>query len=404
VVGVRPQPHFRRWNVLGNVFAGEVPMFGKQLTLFRVAGIAIRVDASWLIVAILVTWSLAAGLFPSIYPRQPREVYWAMGAAGAVGLFASILFHEVSHALTARRRGVPMSGITLFIFGGVAEMEGEPDDARTELLIALAGPAATLVLILVLAPASAVARWLAWPLPAQALLGYLAGINIVLLVFNLIPAFPLDGGRVLRAILWRRSGDVRKATRTASTAGSVFGMVLIITGVLRFVAGDFIGGMWSFLIGSFLRNAATMSYQQIVLRESLRGSPVRRFMKTDVVTVPRSTPVSELVEDYFYKHHYRMFPVLDGETLAGCVTTREVAKLPRDEWNRQTVAAIAIPCEPSSIIDAGTDTVDALARMHSTRASRLLVMDNGRLAGILTLTDLLRFLALKIELEEQTPR
>jgi Zn-dependent protease/CBS domain-containing protein len=374
-------------------------MFRSTFTLFRIAGIAIRVDASWIILVVLVTWSLAAAFFPAQYPKLTRETYWTMGALGAIGLFASILFHELSHALMARRRGVRMNGITLFIFGGVAEMESEPEDARTELLTALAGPAATVVLLLVLWPLAILSRSQEWPLLIQATVSYLAIINLVLLVFNAIPAFPLDGGRVLRAVLWSRKGDVQRATRIASQVGSGFGLLLIIMGVARVIGGDFIGGMWSFLIGSFLRTAATTAYQQTLLRESLRGATVREFMKADVVTVPREIPVRELVDDYFYKHHHRMFPVLANGKLTGCVSTRDVAKLPPDEWSNHTAGSIASPCIPDATITADAEAVDALAQMHRTGQSRLLVMDGDQVVGILTLKDLLRFLGMKMELE-----
>lgn len=376
-------------------------MFGSRMTLFRIAGVAIRIDASWFLLAVLVTWSLAVSVFPMHYRGLTPRTYWLMGAAGAVGLFASILFHELSHALVARRRGVQMNGITLFIFGGVAEMEEESENARTELLVALAGPLATVALIILLVPLTTLARAQDWPVVATATISYLATINIVLLVFNIIPAFPLDGGRVLRAALWSWKKDVRWATRVSSQIGSGFGLLLIVLGVVRMIGGDFIGGLWSLLIGSFLRSAAAMSYQQVVLHEALRGSSVRRFMKTDVVTVPREISVADLVEDYFYKHHFKMFPVTAGERLIGCVSTREVSRLPRDEWQQQTAGAIAAPCTPETRISADTDAVDALARMNKARASRLLVMEGERLVGILTLKDLLRFLSLKIELEER---
>jgi Zn-dependent protease/predicted transcriptional regulator len=375
-------------------------MFGKRFTLFRVAGISIRIDASWILLAVLVTWSLAASLFPAQYRGLPARTYWLMGAVGAVGLFASILFHEVSHAVTARRSGVAMNGITLFIFGGVAEMEDEPERADSELRIALAGPLATVVLIVVLFPLSLFAKRQQWPLPATAIVTYLATINLALLIFNLVPAFPLDGGRVLRALLWRWKGNVRWATRIASQIGSGFGLLLIFLGVARVVMGDFVGGLWAFLIGSFLRNAASMSYQQLILREALRGASVRRFMKTEVVTVPRGASVANLVENYFYRYHYRMFPVVDDGRVVGCVSTAEVAKLPREEWNRQSAGAIAMRCTEENSIAPDTDAVDAMARMHKNGASYLLVMDGDRLAGLLTLQDLLRFLAMKIELEE----
>ncbi len=378
-------------------------MFRSRFTLFHIAGIAIRIDATWIILAVLVTWSLAVGLFPIQYAGLAAAQYWVMGAIGALGLFASILFHEVAHAVVARRRGVKINGITLFIFGGMAEMESEPEDAQTELVIALAGPVATVAIIGILWPLAVIARAQEWPIPAQAVVWYLAIVNLVLLVFNVIPAFPLDGGRVLRALLWKRRGDVKAATKVASNAGSVFGLILILLGVVRVLFGDFIGGMWSFLIGMFLRTAAAAAYQQTLLRESLRGSTVRQFMKSDPVTVPREIPVREFVEEYIYKHHYRMFPVLTNGKLTGCVTTKDVSKLPRDSWDDQSVGAIATPCTPETTIPAGTEAVDALARMHRTGQSRLLVLEGTELVGILTLRDLLRFLALRIELEEKTP-
>ncbi|MDQ6801505.1 MAG: CBS domain-containing protein [Acidobacteriota bacterium] len=220
-------------------------------------------------------------------------------------------------------------------------------------------------------------------------------------MFNLIPAFPLDGGRVLRAVLWNWKKNIRWATQVASRIGSGFGMVLIVLGIVRVITGDFLGGMWSFLIGSFLRNAATMSYQQVALREALRGMSVGRFMKTDVITVPREISVADLVENYFYKHHFKMFPVLADGKLAGCVTTKDVSNLRREEWPRQTVGTIAGRCTEENSVPPTMDAVDALSRMNRTGASRLLVAENSRLVGILTLKDLLRFLSLKIELEEK---
>ncbi len=376
-------------------------MFRTRITLFRIAGIAVRVDASWIVLLALVTWSLGGNYFPDEYPGLPASLYWTMGFIGALGLFASVLFHELSHAVVARRNGVPMNGITLFIFGGVAEMEEEPQQARSELLIALAGPLATVFLILVLNPLASLMRNQHAPVPATAIVSYLAMVNLVLLIFNVIPAFPLDGGRVLRAILWKRKGDVRAATRIASQIGSGFGLLLIFFGVVRVIMGDFLGGMWAFLIGSFLRNAAAMSYQQVVLREAMRGSTVRRFMKSDVITVPREISVADLVENYFYKHHYRMFPVVSDGRLTGCVSIAEVSQLPRDEWDRQSAGAIASNCTTDNTITADTDAVDALARMHRTGTSQLLVMEGERLVGMLTLQDLLRFFAMKVELEDR---
>jgi Zn-dependent protease len=346
-------------------------MFGRRFDLFKLFGIPLRVDLSWFVVVVLLSWSLATNVFPSIRPDLGVAVYWWMGVLGALGLFVSVVLHELAHAVVARRFGIAIRGITLFIFGGVAEFENETPVAGTG-----APPALTGVFF------------------------YLAAINLLLVVFNMIPAFPLDGGRVLRSALWQWKKDLPWATGITSRIGSGFGMLLIAYGIFLVVARqDLFGGMWMFLIGMFLRNAAQMSYRQLMMRRSLEGEPVRRFMKIDPVAVPRSISVAELVDDYIYRHHYKFFPVVDGERLSGCVTTRRVKELPREEWSRQTVGSIVEPCTSDNTVGPDSDAMEALAKMSRSGASRLMVVEDGRLLGIIALKDLLRFLALKIELE-----
>ena len=373
-------------------------MFGKRFDLFRVFGITIRLDASWFLVAVLITWSLARGVFPRTQPGLSGATYWAMGAAGALGLFLSVLVHEFAHALVARRKGIPIRGITLFLFGGVAEMEAEPPSAKAEFLMAGAGPLMTLGVALLCA-GLVYAGGTAWPRPAAGVLGYLTTINLVLAVFNLVPAFPLDGGRMLRAGLWHWKGDLRRATRIAAGIGSGFGLLLIGLGVIAIVTGNFIGGMWWVLIGMFVRSAAAASYQQVLLRQALEGEPVHRFMRTDPVTVPPSLSLETLVEDYIYRHHHELYPVTDDGRLAGCITTREVKAVPRSEWRQRTVASAAVACTPDTTVRPDTDAVEALAKMRRSGSSRLLVVEGERLVGLLTLKDLLGFFALKLDLE-----
>jgi CBS domain-containing protein len=239
------------------------------------------------------------------------------------------------------------------------------------------------------------------PVPVAAICGLLGVLNATLALFNLAPAFPLDGGRMLRAVLWGWSGNLRRATRIASGIGSGFGLLLVGLGLLSTVRGNQVSGLWFFLLGLFVRNAAQASYQQLLLRRALEGEPVSRFMKTDPVTVPRAISVLDLVQGYVYKHHHKMFPVVDdGGRLLGCVTTRQVRALPRDEWDRQTVGSLAERCTPENTVGADTDAMQALATMSRTGASRLMVVDGDRLLGILSLKDLLRFFSLKMELEE----
>lgn len=374
-------------------------MFGRPIDLFTLFGFRVRLDASWFILAVLVTWTLAAGLFPNVYEGLSTTTYWVMGVLGALGLFVSIVVHEFFHALVARRNAIPMRGITLFIFGGVAEMDAEPPSARAELLMAGAGPLAS-VLIGVGALALGALLGDVLPVPVAGVIGYLGSINLLLAAFNLIPAFPLDGGRILRAGLWHWKRDLRRATRIASRIGSGFGLALILLGVLRVIgAGDFIGGMWWFLIGMFLRGAANASYQQVLLRQALEGEPVRRFMKPDPVAVPATLPVGEFVEDYVYRHHHKLFPVVENGQLTGCVTTQQVKAVPREEWQTRHVRDIATSCVPDNTVTPDMDALEALARMRRTGASRLLVAEGERLIGILTLKDLLEFFALKVDLE-----
>ncbi len=375
-------------------------MFGKGLQLFKLFGFSVRVDASWLIIAVLVVWSLSAGFFPHYYPDLPDRAYLGMGIAGALGLFASIIFHELSHSLVARTSGMEMRGITLFVFGGVAEMDEEPPSPAGEFQMAIAGPVAS-----VLVAAASFGLWqlgltLGWPATVGGVFWYLGVINTVLVAFNLVPAFPLDGGRVLRSALWWWMGSLRDATRVTSAMGSGFGMLLIVLGVLEIVLGNFIGGMWWFLLGLFVRAAAAGSYQQLLVRRVLQGEPIRRFLQPNVQTVEPSSSVRQLVEDFIYRYHFKMFPVVDQDRLVGCVSTRTVRDVPREEWDDRRVSEIVEPCSERNTIDPDADALKALSRMNRSGASRMIVARNGHLEGIISLKDMMRLIALKIELEE----
>jgi Zn-dependent protease len=310
-------------------------VFGRRIELFRLLGFAVRLDLSWFLVVALISWSLASSVFPPLYPGLTQPVYWLMGLAAALGLFASVVLHELAHALMARRFRLTIRGITLFIFGGVAEMESEPPTAEAEFLIAIAGPAASVVVAVGCLGFGALGPLLGLPLPLTGILMHLAGLNLLLVGFNMIPAFPLDGGRVLRSVLWKLKSDLRWATRVTTSIGSGFGMFLILVGIWRLASRDIVGGLWTLLIGIFLRNAAKIAYRQLMLRRSLTGEPVRRFMRPDPVVVSRAMSVAELVESYVYRYQHKLFPVVDGDRLIGCVTTEAVKSLPQSEWTRQ---------------------------------------------------------------------
>jgi Zn-dependent protease/CBS domain-containing protein len=373
-------------------------MFGRSIKLFSLFGFKVSIDLSWIIIAVLVSWSLAAGFFPYMYHGLSVQTYWVMGVIGALGLFLSVIFHEFCHSLVARRLGLPMKGITLFIFGGVAEMGDEPPSAKVEFWMAIAGPLSSFLLAIIFYLIYVQGLAAKWTLPVNGVIRYLAYINVLLAVFNLLPAFPLDGGRVLRSILWGIWDDLRRATRVSAVIGSAFGLGLIALGIFQLIGGNFIAGLWWFLIGLFIRNAAQMSYQQLLVRNALAGEPVRRFMNANPVTAPASVTVEQLVDDYVYKYHFKMFPVVDDGKLVGCITTRQIKEVPREQWGQVTIGEIASGGTHENTISPEIDAIKALALMHQTENSRLLVVEGTKLVGILTLKDLMAFLSLKVEL------
>ncbi len=375
-------------------------MFGPKTRLFKIFGFEVKLDASWFFLALLISWSLAQGYFPALYEGLPKQTYWSMGVIGAIGIFFSIIFHELSHSLVARQYGLTIKGITLFIFGGVAEMENEPPNAKAEFMMAIAGPIASFVLsagfyglFLVAESANAMA-------PLLGVLRYLAMVNMMLAVFNLVPAFPMDGGRMLRAALWHKTGDLSRATRTASRAGSLFGILLMILGVISIASGNFIGGLWWILIGLFVQSAASAHYIQIQVRQVLEGETVSRFMTRDPVTIDGELPIRKLVDEYVYAHHHKMFPVLDGGLLIGSVSTRAIKATPREQWDQISVRQIMDPLDQKNAIDIDADAMKALELMRRTGNSRLMVINEGQLVGLIALKDLMELFALKMELEK----
>jgi len=378
-------------------------MFWKRITLFKILGFAIRLDASWILIAFLITWSLATGFYPFDYEGLSQETYWLMGALSALGLFISIIIHEFSHSIVARQYGIPISGITLFIFGGVAEMTKEPDRPKAEFLMAIAGPIASLLLAGFFWVSFKASSAIGLPVPVQAVLNYLALINAILALFNMVPAFPLDGGRVFRAVLWHLKGDIKEATRIASKFGTGFGLLLMVLGGAAFITGNIVAGIWWFFIGIFLRNASMSSYQQILVKNALEGEQASRFMKTNPITVKQDLSLQKLVDDYFYRHHHKMFPVTTDGALVGLATLAGVKKIDASKRATTTVRDILEPCSPENTIIETEDAMNALSKMSGTNRSRLLVVDrNEQLVGILTLKDMLEFFAVKFDLEKNS--
>ena len=374
-------------------------MFGRRLKLFTIFGFEVRLDPSWIFMAVLVTWSLAAGVFPSQFPGLPRNSYWWMGLVGALGLFGSIVVHELCHSLVAKRYKLPMKGITLFIFGGVAEMGGEPQSPKIEFLMAIAGPLASILIGCIFFLLKRIGEGV-WPIEAVGVMAYLGWINWILAAFNMLPAFPLDGGRVLRSALWYWQGDLRRATRIAARIGTGFGLALMLLAAYELFQGYLVGAMWYFLIGLFLQRASRMSYEQVLLRSVLEGEPIQHFMKPNPVTVSPWISIRELVDEYIYRYHFRMFPVVNSSgEVTGCVSTADVKQVPREEWEQHTVQEVAKPVTEENTIGPGSDALNALTKMRDNGTSGLLVTDHGHLLAIVSLRDLLRLLSARLDLE-----
>src|SRR3990172_4740690 len=374
---------------------------GSGLRLGRIAGIEIHADWSLLIIFLLIASSLALGLFPGWHPDWGPALIWATAVGAAVALFASVLAHELSHSLVGRARGIAVRRITLFVFGGIAQMEQEPPDWRAELWMAIVGPVTSAVLGGLFLFAAGVSigpteAELADPAQLFASLGvggtlllWLGQVNLVLAAFNLVPAFPLDGGRVLRALMWAVSGDLRRATRWASGAGQAFAWFLIAAGVammfgarVPFLGGGLVGGLWVAFIGWFLNNAAALSYRQLVIREALRDVPVSRLMLTQVATVPPDLPVSALVDRYLLRSDQRAFPVVADGRLEGMVCLREVRKLDRAAWDRTAVRDIMISADKLAFAGPHEDAGEVLSRLASKDLNQLPVLEDGRVRGL----------------------
>ncbi|HWC02285.1 MAG TPA: site-2 protease family protein [Methylomirabilota bacterium] len=364
---------------------------GGTATLFRIFGIPVRAHVSWLAILGLLTWSLAVGYFPHVLPDVPLAGHWARGFLAALLLFASVLLHELSHSVAARRYGIPVSGITLHIFGGVSQLEREPDRPGAEFVIAIVGPITSLAIAALLALGSTLFHV---PPGARAIMGYLTAVNVLVGVFNLIPGFPLDGGRLLRAALWKRKGDLQQATRMASRVGSAFALILMGIGALRAFAGEFMGGLWLVLIGLFLRQAAEGSYQQAVLRRALAPLAVRDVMTREVVHIPADLAVGRVLDDFFWRHHVSSFPVLDDGRVVGILSLDQLRQVSPERLADTRSREIMLPLAEGLMAAPGDSLWQAFEKLARNGLGRLAVLEGGRLVGYLSVKDVMHVLAL----------
>lgn len=379
-------------------------MFGKRFNLITINGFKIGIDISWFFIAVLLTWSLASGYFPFRYPTLNPATYWFMGLFGMLGLFLCIVLHELGHAIVARHYNLPISQITLFIFGGVAELQKEPTSPKVEFWMAIAGPIVSFVLAFLLYLVTKLGGASHWPTAITGVTGYLALINFILAIFNLIPAFPLDGGRVFRALLWGWKKNLAWATKIASRVGTVFGYSLIFLGIFSFFVGRFLSGFWLIILGWFLQRAASSVQTQYYVGRELEGELVSKFMKRDLIVVPPTLSVKEFIEKYVYVSHHHLYPVTDGDRFLGYVGLQEVKTLHKEDWEKSQVKDIMISNPAAQIISPTTSAMHALEMIQKSELTTLFVVENGRLVGLLTAQDLFKVISLKLDLEEEARR
>lgn len=378
--------------------ASQSPAPGVEpgIHLFSIAGIRIIIDYSWFIIFVLVAVSLSAGYLPQKNPGASPVSYWVAGLVATAAFFFSILFHELAHSLVALRAGISIPSITLFLFGGVSRLSEEPKEPKTDLRIAIVGPLSSFVLAGVF--------WLVGqklgssvhvhPL-ARAVVEYLAFINLALGIFNLAPGFPLDGGRVLRAIIWWRTGSADRATRIVSDLGKGFALTLIFAGAYVILQGALLGGIWLIFIGMFLRGSAAQGYEQMVLQRALQSARVSEVMIEDPVTLSPDIALSEVVDHYFLRYGYRGFPVVEGGSVVGLVSVNDVAGLPVSERAARRVREVMRPLDASRVISKDASLLEALEKLSPPGVGRLVVVENGKLIGLVTKTGLVRLLEVR---------
>ena len=363
-----------------------------SITIGRIAGISVGINWSWLIVFALIAWTLAVSIFPSTNPGLADGVYVAMAIIAALLFFTSLLLHEYGHALQARRDGMEIEGITLWLFGGVAKFRGMFPSAGAEFRIAIAGPLVSLLLGLLFL---GIPMLVGLPAVVDGVLFWLGSINLALLVFNLLPAQPLDGGRILRSILWYARGEFASATRLAAGIGRGFGYLFVVAGVAALVFASPVTGIWLAFVGWFLLQAAGAEDRFVAAREALGGLRVRDVMARDPVTAPAGITLGQFMDGVAWSRPYTTYPVTDNGEVVGLLQFRRVAEVPRAEWDRRTVRDCMIPRDEVPVVEQDDELVMAAGEVAEHEVNRALVLDAGRLVGLLSVTDVARALQMR---------
>jgi len=369
----------------------------RAIASFSLLGVKIRFDASWILLALLIAWSLAAGTFPELYRGLPQSSYWGMAAAAIVGVALSIILHELGHTLAGRAFGMPVSSITLFMFGGVAELEAEPKAPVAELCMAVAGPLVSVGLGFGFVLLGDIAAQGA-PQEFAGVLHYLGVLNFTLAAFNMVPAFPLDGGRALRALIWLATGDAQQATRIAARAGEVIALLMMGLGGLAAITLALVAGLWWVVLGWFIYAMARAHRADAEARLLLSGARVRDLMTPNPVTAAAEMNVADFVETVLWRTPHELIPVMAGETLFGAAGFNQVRAAPREAWPRLRLADIAAPIADLVCASPNEPIETALDRMRTAHASSLIVLDKAKVDGVLTLSDIAAHLRLRSSL------
>ncbi len=368
-----------------------------SIRLFRLLGIEVGLDFSWFIIFFLITWSLAAGYFPLATDGWSSPVTWLLAGVTSLLFFASVLAHELAHSVVAIATGVPVRSVTLFVFGGVAQISREPRRALDEFLIASAGPAMSLVLAVSFGFLWLIGRLLGLR-ALTAVGGWLALMNFSLVAFNLIPGFPLDGGRVFRSLVWGATGSLAQATRFASRIGQGVAFLFILVGLWLAFSGNWVNGLWLAFIGWFLQNAAMSSYQQVALRQVLEGHTARDVMTRDWPRVSRHLSLDRLVDEVILRTGRRCFPVVDEGRVWGIVTLHHVKRVPRAKWPVTSVGQVMTPFAQVKRVHPDDDLYDVLERMTVEDVNQMPVVAEGRLLGLVARDAVLSFIRARAEL------
>lgn len=367
-------------------------MFGSSFRVARLFGIDIEIHPSWFLILAFVAYTLSEGFFPDGYEDWSTGVYWAVGITSALLLFLTVLIHELAHALVAKRRGLDVPRITLFIFGGVSHLGRQPSSAGEEFQIAAAGPATSLVIAIATGLGALLFRGANEQ--AEAILFYLAFVNAALAVFNILPGFPLDGGRVLRSIAWKKTGSFRRATRVASGVGEIFGYGLLVVGFFLLLGGLLLDGLWLMFIGWFLLGAARGEAANLQLEGVLRGLTARDVMRADFPSVVPGAPLQSIVDDVMVGQGERAVMVANGGAVLGILTVTDVRAIPRDEWRATPAQAAMTPRDRIVTVIAATPAVEVLVLIGEKRLNQIPVLDDGRMIGMITRREILERLQL----------